>query len=1688
MKSIRTSVLVLSIAAVFALVILGAQLQVPTAFAFPILHFSKVHAVPSFTSQNPVPLGSNTCVGSGCHTSNGSPGSSAVTGFPAGMTYTPGTPMPLTVTINDPLGPRFGYELTARLASNTNTAAGSWTAGTNSNLGTNVVPVVQGLASTNTFTLTWTPPATASGSVNFYLTGWSGSFPSGDAYTAMYTLTAGSTATPDFSLAGSATTLAVTQGSTSSADTITVTPKNGFTGSVALTASGLPSGVTATFTPTSTTSTSSLTFTASSTAATGTSTVTITGTSGSLTHTTTISLTVNAAPDFSLSASPNSVSITQGASGTDTVTVSPVNGFSGSVSLSASGLPSGVTASFSPTSTQTTGTLTLTATSSATTGTATVTVTGTSGSLSHTTTISLTVNSASVPNFGLSASPSSLTFIQGNSGTSTITVTPQNGFTSSVSLSASGMPSGVTAAFNPTSATTTSTLTLTASSTAATGTATVTITGTSGSLSHTTTVSLTINAAPVPDFSLSASPSSLTFMQGNSGTSTVTVTPVNGFSSGVSLSASGLPTGVTAAFSPPSATTTSTLTLTASSSATTGTATVTITGTSGSLTHTATVSLTVNAAPVPTFSLSASPATVTAGASGTSTVTITPQNGFSASVSLSVSGLPSGVTGSFSPTSAMTTSTLTLSASSAAAPGTSTLTITGTSGSLSQTATLSLTLNAPPSTLKVTPSAVMFNYQIGTAAPATQPVSVTASPAQVLFTTSASSGTWLSATATGATTPATVNIAVNPSGLQPGSYSGTVAITATGAMGSPQIVQVTLGVTAEKINTTTTASSYPNLVIDGAGNFNVAWTDSAAGVMFSRSTNQGATFPNNVGIPGSTGAAFQPQVTVDATGNNVYVAWAAASTTAGNFDVYVTHSTNGGASFPAGTKLTLGPVPLTDGPRMAVDSGGVVSVVWGRDETDITQSNNVGGSFFAPIKISTNPQNSGGPRVAVSSQGTVYVVWTDESNKNASGSYCSAPVVTGVGLDGKPIYSNTMGGNVYVNITAKGATPSPTASTVGGTTFGTRSLSSTDWLGANADWPNGFFGCSYDNMQLLMDSGDNLHLVWADDLPDQNVFASAYPLMVGAQSTAKFSFPSVLTNQPAASPYAVLDQTRNLNVVWSGAGAVTNAGIYYTRSTDNVAPFGMTFTIPVTVAPGGTSPEFPQVGVDPAGDINVAWQQDDSTTANAFDVFFARSFDGGASFSTASTPVSINPSTQCVNDPTITTAQIPPPPFTTCGSVQLGVDSASMSDIVWIDRSPSKSSSDVLFSRMTISSPLPPSPDFYMVLPAPAQTGSSGTHATYSLTLTALYGFADSVALTCSGLPAGASCSASPVTPASTGTAATVTVTVGSSVVAGTYVFTIAGSSGIATHSLQATLIVASSTGPDFTIGLTPSSQAVIQGGNAVYAVSVAPVGSFSSTVTVACSGLPAGVNCSSSPATASVPGSTTVSFTIPSTVAQGTYSFTITGTSGSTSHSQTASLAVGTLAATVTPGTSGTVQVGSSASFTITVNSTNNASGIVSFGCAGLVTGIGCTFSPSALNVNGTAATTTLTVSVTTKPAAAPGRWHNFRKINGQGALPSQIAFAALLLMAMAWIVIGRRTAALSTPLRSGLAVLAIVLISGAMVSCTGLVGPKNSGSGTTGGTGGTGGNNPVTTQLTVQGQTGNATMTLSTLSITVP
>jgi subtilase family serine protease len=329
------------------------------------------------------------------------------------------------------------------------------------------------------------------------------------------------------------------------------------------------------------------------------------------------------------------------------------------------------------------------------------------GSPNTTGIINLLAPSSSTPSFTLSDSPSSLSITQGGSGTSTITVTDAGGFAGSVTLAASGLPSGVTAAFGTNPTTGTSVLTLTASSTATTGTSTVTITGTSGSLTATTTLALTVSATATPNFSIAASPTSVTVTQGASGTSTITITSTGGFNSATTLSATGLPTGVTAAFStnpvtpPANGSVTSTLTLTASSTATVGAATVTITGTSGSTTHSATIALTVNASSgTKNFTLSLSPSSFTIDERGTvsTTLTVTSVNGFNSAVDLSVSAFPSGVSATASanpvtpPANGSVKVTITWTATRRAPTGTTTIELIGTSGSLTNETPVTITV------------------------------------------------------------------------------------------------------------------------------------------------------------------------------------------------------------------------------------------------------------------------------------------------------------------------------------------------------------------------------------------------------------------------------------------------------------------------------------------------------------------------------------------------------------------------------------------------------------------------------------------------------------------------------------------------------------------------------------------------------------------------------------------------------------------------------------------------------------------------------------------------------------------------------------------------------------------------------------------------------------------------------------
>ncbi len=303
--------------------------------------------------------------------------------------------------------------------------------------------------------------------------------------------------------------------------------------------------------------------------------------------------TPTTSPTFTLSSSAATLAVTEGSSATDTIMVMDAGGFTGSVTLVASGLPSGVTAAFATNPTTGSSVLKFTASATATAGLANVTITGTSGNLTAATSIALTVNSTTPASFALSVSPPAITIPQCGSGTVTLTETPQNGFTGSVAVTASGLPSGVTVGFGSNPISGASTITINVGCSATAGSSVITFTGTSGTLTATTTLTLTVTPASTGSFSLKPTAAALSIAQGASGTDTITVIDVSPFAGNVTLAASGLPSGVTASFGANPTAATSLLTLTASGTATTGTSTVTISGSSGTLNASTAITLTV---------------------------------------------------------------------------------------------------------------------------------------------------------------------------------------------------------------------------------------------------------------------------------------------------------------------------------------------------------------------------------------------------------------------------------------------------------------------------------------------------------------------------------------------------------------------------------------------------------------------------------------------------------------------------------------------------------------------------------------------------------------------------------------------------------------------------------------------------------------------------------------------------------------------------------------------------------------------------------------------------------------------------------------------------------------------------------------------------------------------------------------
>ncbi len=496
---------------------------------------------------------------------------------------------------------------------------------------------------------------------------------------------------------------------------VTLYSLNGLSGTVALTLSGVPSGVSANLNQTSlsltsTLATTTLTLLVSSGASSGPFNLTVTGTITPKSHLTivrsaTLELVVPPpSPDFAVTVSSSSVNIPTGASGSVNITVSSIAGFSAPVTLSLQGLSvfAGVSSSFiinpltPPVGGVASSTLKLFVSQFQPPAIFPLTITASSPGITHSKPLNLVVSGFNIfPQFA------PITIQPGGGTSKTFFLNSINSFSGTVQLSAVLVPSNVTATFSattvflPPSSFTTFTVTFQATPVASLGTFETVILGTSGPTFASAGIQLTLN-----DFSVALATPEIAVPITGSATTDVFLASLNDFGGPLNLQISGAPVGVTASIVPtsiflnPGTTVSARVAINASSATTPRTFPLTITASSGLVTRT-----TVLTVRITDFSIGASVGSVSLKRSQSANVTlsVTSLNGFSLPVTLTVSGLPNGVTGAIvpsivNPNGVSASSTLTITVPKKPPTGTFLLTITATSGSLTHTVTITLTI------------------------------------------------------------------------------------------------------------------------------------------------------------------------------------------------------------------------------------------------------------------------------------------------------------------------------------------------------------------------------------------------------------------------------------------------------------------------------------------------------------------------------------------------------------------------------------------------------------------------------------------------------------------------------------------------------------------------------------------------------------------------------------------------------------------------------------------------------------------------------------------------------------------------------------------------------------------------------------------------------------------------------------
>lgn len=779
-----------------------------------------------------------------------------------------------------------------------------------------------------------------------------------------------------------------------------------------------------------------------------------------------------------------------------------------------------------------------------------------------------------------------------------------------------------------------------------------------------------------------------------------------------------------------------------------------------------------------------------------------------------------------------------------------------------------------------------------------------------------------------------------------------------------------------------------------------------------------ATFTSPVNVS-QDNTAYQPQMVVDSAGN-VFIAYldTGASVNAGT--VWVAHGTSSGGSFHA----TSVPVGVTASCctylSIAVESPCAIDVAYtgsGDGDLFVAQSTDCGATFAPAVNVTNYTAGYFSPAFPqlIISQGTVGVVW----RANVSSTSFSQSI----------FYAQRNSASTFTTPSAL-VTSSSGVGSLTALLIPTSGNTAVGWCGdANGSSPGSvWFLPSVSGAQPIQ-VGTAPFAKFAVD-PTGNVYVA----LSNSSGTSQFSRsigPSGPFSPPVLfpGPGTVVMQMRadangNLNLLFvqEGGGLLPGGNQTYemeTLSFSRSVDQGSTFSNPASIAsytsslPGGPAFREPEMAIHSDGAADVAWAVEGGWSSSQYPqglspvintlLCSSRSNDDGTSFST---PPVATPFTMLNSE------------CSTC--LQIGTDNADHVLLAWGD------------NGLFVTEESAPS-DFTITAAPAAQSVLPGGSANFPLTLYAGGGFSDTVNLTCTNLPPGATCAFNPasLTPTSSSANVTLTIATPATLAQGNDSVTVSASSPGIQHTQSVQLAVGGITG-----SLTPSSATIAAGSSGNFAVSMNATGGFAGQLALSCSGVPSGMACTFNPPQVSVAANGIASSTLTVNVAS----------------QPTVTMAPGRRQNWPLPLSREALLIAASllAAFAVKRHRFASAAGLASL-AAVLVLAVGLISCGGATTTSnpGTGATATATTGTT--GTGGPGTTGGTGTSGTSGAGGSG---------------------------SSG---------SGSGGSGTGSGSGGSGGSGSGAGTGSSGGSS-VTSQIIVQAQSGGATVNLGTASITVP